>query len=259
MFGQTAKTAKESLRCRGGGYAAVIAALLSAAAAQGAEVEKDVPLKPAWRWTLNERLAARFDPEAIAAREAEDEAEQDAIHERRQRRGGDLLAEEKAKMTGPPPAVETIDGSKNPELFLPLELFSALLNRGLPGEKWEGLEESRKQIEQRAAALGFGRDLWNRLEGVSALYLRLLHNEDRRRLATGAKDYKRKNDRLRVCRARVRAMEAAKAEFSEEGFLRLLYEAVAPDVRRTYILEPWPPDYQRHAEELRFQEEGGCR
>src|SRR5262245_35547844 len=36
---------------------------------------EDAARKPAWKWTLEERLAARFDPQAIAAREALREAE----------------------------------------------------------------------------------------------------------------------------------------------------------------------------------------
>jgi hypothetical protein len=234
--------------------------LLSVAAAQGAEVEEGGPRKPAWKWTLDERLAARFDPGAMAARDAELQAEEEAAR----KRWSNLLAGEEAQMKGPSPATETIDGSKTPELFLPGELFGMLLYRGLPQEeKREGLQESRGRIEERAAALGFGRDLWDRLDKVAAPYLRLLHDEERRSPLSGAEDSKaadliKKEVSLRLCRARAQALEAAKAEFGEEAFLRLLYEALAPIGRRIYVLEPWPPDYQRHAEELRL-EEGGCR
>jgi len=229
-------------------------------AAQGAELEKGNPKKPAWKWTLDERLAARFDAGAMAARDAGLQAEEEATR----KRWSNLLAGEEAQMTGPPPATETIDGSKTPELFLPVELFTTLLRRGLsPEEEREGLQESRSRIEERAVALGFGQDLWDRLDKVVAPYLRLLYDEERRNPVYGgektkAEDPKRKEVRLRLCRARAQALEAAKAEFGEEAFLRLLYEAVAPNSRPIYILEPWPPDYQRHAERLRF-EEGGCR
>ena len=234
--------------------------LLGMTAAQGAEPEKGSPRKPAWKWTLDERLAARFDPGAMAARDAELQAEEEAAR----KRWSNLLAGEEAQMTGPPPATETIDGSKTPELFLPVELFSTLLNRGFPpGEEREGPHEARSGIEARAAALGFGRDLWHGLDKVVAPYQRLLYDVERRSPLFAASDSKsedpkRKEVSLRLCRARAQALEAAKAEFGEETFLRLLYEAVAPNSQPIYILEPWPPDYQRHAERLRFWE-GGCQ
>ncbi len=237
----------------------LIAALLpGVAVAQEAETERKAdPRKPAWKWSIEERLAARFDPVAMAAREAEYEAEQEEFR----KRGYDPLFDEWAKMTAPQPAIEHLDGRKAPELFLPGELFSTLLRRGLPPEEEReraGLQISRSQIEQRAAALGFGRDLWDRLEKVAASYLKLLYSEDRRRLRTGENDYRKQEDRLRICREYTQAVKAARAEFGEETFLRLLYEAVAPDTLRTYILEGWPPDYHQHADLLRSSEKGGC-
>jgi hypothetical protein len=57
--------------------------------------------KPAWKWTLEERLTARFDPEAMAERQAQYQAEQEAI---RKRQGGSL-PEDEARVTRPVPAV----------------------------------------------------------------------------------------------------------------------------------------------------------
>ena len=163
-------------------------------------------------------------------------------------------------MTEPPAPTESIDGSKTPELLLPMELFGTLLSRGLsPEEDRERIKTFRRKIEVRAAALGLGRDLWDRLEKAAAPYLRLVDEHWRRHLLTGVKDYRSKDDGLRACRARAKAFEVARAELGEEAFLRLLYEAVAPEDQRVYVLGSWPPDYQRHAEELRFQAEGGCR
>jgi hypothetical protein len=234
----------------------ILALLLGSIAAWGAEVEKGSgPKKPPWKWTIEERLAARFDPVTKAAREAEQQAEQEAI---RKRWADSVLFEDEAKITGPPPATETIDGSKTPELFLPGELFGMLLNRVFPlEEESAGLQESRDRIEQRAAALGFGRDLWDRLGRVAAPYLKPLHEDNRRRLATRTNDI-RGDDMKHFCRLRAQALAAAKVEFGEESFLRLLYEAVAPTFRPTYILEGWPPDYQQHADLLRSLE-GDCQ
>ncbi len=204
--------------------------------------------KPAWRWTLEERLAARFDPEAMTARETEHQAEQERIRER----FGDPLEEELKKMKGPPATTEHLDGSTTPELFLPSELFAMLLSRGFSqGENWD-IRKSRGPIEERAAALGFGRDLWVRLEKAAAPYLQLLRKTGP--LKGDRVGYSKRD--IRLCQLRARALEAAKAEFGGESFLRLLYEAVAPNARPTYILDG--PDYRKHAEELRFIEEG-CR
>lgn len=204
--------------------------------------------KPAWKWTLEERLAARFDSDALAAREAEHRAEQERIRER----FGDPLEEELNKMKGPPATTVHIDGSKTPELFLPSELFTLLIVRGFSqGGNWD-IQKSRGPIEKRAAALGFGRDLWVRLEKAAAPYLQLLRKTGP--LKGDRVGYTKRD--IRLCQLRSRALEAAKVEFGEESFLRLLYEAVAPNARPIYILDG--PDYRKHAEQLRFMEEG-CR
>jgi hypothetical protein len=112
----------------------------------------------------------------------------------------------------------------------------------------------RGPIERRAAALGFGRDLWPRLEKVAAP-LRKLETEQKRQgdsPSTPVNIYKMDARSVHFCRVRAQVIAAAKAEFGEEAFLRLLYEALAPEVRLTY------PIYPRMAEHLRFMEEG-CR
>jgi hypothetical protein len=135
-----------------------------------------------------------------------------------------------------------------------MEVFDALLERGFPSnEEKEDLQQSRVWIEERAAALGYGHDFWDRLEKAAASYLKLLHAADRQRLANQANDDKYKAG---LCRARSQALEAAQAELGEEPFLRLLYEAVAPNVAIARLLGRNPPDYHRYSEELRFQERG---
>lgn len=221
-------------------------ALPPAASQQDASVPT-VPKKEAWKWTLEERLAARFDPEALAAREAEHQAEQESIF----RRFGDPLEGELKNMKGPPATAEHLDGRKAPELFLPGELFTQLINHGFSpqGGNWD-VRRSREPIEERAAALGFGRDLWVRLEKVAAPYLELLRESGPRRV-----DQEISERDIRLCQLRTRVLEAAKVEFGEESFLRLLYEAVAPNALRVYILKG--PDYRQHEEQLRSLE-GGC-
>lgn len=215
-----------------------------------------LPGNPAWKWSLQERLAKRFDPEEMKARAAEQAAEQKALRKMMPRDESDPLwqiPEDSVPMM-------LVEGKKTPELFLTWELFNTLLDRALPleGEKYVSL--TRCPIEERAAALGFGRDLWPRLEKAAAPYLRLQAEDAARQLSSsgpaegpGAKDGFQMDARaIRLCRARSQAIAAAKAEFSEEAFLRLLYEAVAPQVMVS------DPVYPGMADRLRFIE-GGCR
>ncbi len=208
--------------------------------------------KPAWKWTLDERLAARFDPLAMAAREAEYEAKRKSRF--KHVRGGFFV--ERTEVTDPPSVSETIDGSKNPELFLPGELFDMLLHHAFPpGKERPNPQESENGFAEWAAALGFGPDFQDRLEWAVAPYLKLLQSELPQGGTTGANAPKWEQEtRLRLCPARVQALEAAEAELGEEAFLRLLYEGVAPSVRHGAVFS----SLQRRVEELRFQE-GGCR
>lgn len=153
--------------------------------------------KPAWKWTVEERLAKRFDPADLKAR-------------------------------------STLDGADTPELFLPSELFLALLMKGYPPDG-RHQADARRSIDERAAALGFGADFWKRLGKVAAPYLELRRERDRLSLAPSrsAADEKRLAGSLApevLCRVRAEALAAAKAELGEEPFLRLLYSAVAPSL-----------------------------
>ena len=215
---------------------------------QGVKVKKIK--KPAWQWTLDERLAARFDPAAMETRQARKLAEHEAHQAARRARG----IPEDPLFDGFEPSPNSIEGSENPELFLPHELFNFLLITCLPPE---GDSYSRRRIEQRAAALGFGRDLWTRLEKSAEPLLDL----DRKRhklamevLRTGAEVPEVEDGNLR-CRLRAEALSAAKAEFGREAFLRLLYEAVAPN---TGISGSPDQNMEELAKSLRYQEEG-CR
>jgi hypothetical protein len=215
------------------------------------------PVKPAWKWTLQERLARRFNPEEMKTRADEQKAEQKALRKRMPGDESDPLWQ----IPGDSASTMLVEGRKTPELFLAWELFDALLDRGfsLEGEKYNLL--TRRPIEERAAALGFGRDLWPRLEKVASPYLRLQAEEAARQLsgskphagAEAKNQFKMSAGSLHLCRARAQALSDAKAEFGEEAFLRLLYEAVAPEVQFTYL--SIDPEYD---DQLRFIE-GGCR
>jgi len=223
-----------------------------AARGPGAANRSDLGVrKPAWKWTVEERLARRFDPQAIAARAREQAAEREAYYARHPELSEDPLF--KVDDQGGPPT-ETIEGTKTPELFLTWELFLDLLNRSLLAD---GLSERgyRERIEERAAALGFGKDLWPRLEEAAAPFIELRRKAEPLRLIQSGETtdgFKMDAEGLLWCRTRAQAITAAKAEFGEEAFLRLLYEAVAPNLNEAWIVVPGL------AEHLRFLE-GGCQ
>ncbi|MFY9820005.1 MAG: hypothetical protein WAM82_01400 [Thermoanaerobaculia bacterium] len=226
--------------------------LLANNAAKAEDRKSDDALKPAWDWTVDERLVTRFSPQAMAARAAQHAAEERAFLSRFPEAADDYP---ETKGTGSPQQVtDSIDGDKTPELFLPFELFDHLLNMGLTS----GANlESRTIIEQRAVALGFGRDLWKRLAIATAPYLELQREDERRAKAQlthslPVEGFAMDNDAIHYCRVRAQALAAAKAEFGTTPFLRLLYLGVTPGHSRSYIVK------DGLAAHLRFIE-GGCR
>jgi len=223
------------------------------ASSDGAAARPEMSVrKPAWKWTVEERLAKRFDPEAKAARVRERAEEQKTLRALRPP-STDVLFEVDDEAN--PPA-DVIDGTKTPEIFLPYELFTYLLNDAFAPEAEPMQWQRRGLIEQRAAALGFGQDLWPRLEKAAAPFLELQREAERRHIShpSSLAEYKKDSEALGWCHTRVRAMAAAKAEFGEEPFLRLLYEAVAPDTQ-AYFAPTQDPDLAEH---LRYME-GGCQ
>lgn len=205
-----------------------------AAAAQTAKAWDES--KPAWQWTLEERLAKRFDAGEVAARAA--------------------LAEGRIRRQVPIPGMEwdealiegaktRINGRDTPELFTPMELFIHLVESSNP---LDGRHQRlwRQQVEEEAAALGFGADLWQRLRRVASPYIKLFQEDYRIAIAEQLERGPTPPEVL--CRARRDALDAALDEFGEEAFLRLLYEVVAPPLSTSMLM---PENLRRW--------EGGCR
>jgi hypothetical protein len=176
---------------------------------------------------VEERLAARFDPAAMKARAAED-----------------AVSREKAEaMFGEhfeaPVDQHSVVGSRNPELLLPIELFRNLISNAFP-EDGRDHGYPRERIEEAAAALGIGSDLWPRLEKAATPYLQVRNARYRRAMAALARSEELEDsasDDFAHCRSLAQALTAAKAEFGEETLLRLLYQEVAPNIGITYNLD----------------------
>lgn len=195
--------------------------------------------KPAWRWTTEERLAARFNEDTEKARVAHREARH------REAFPGSPTP------TAQQPVGHSVRGSETPELFLPFELFDVLINRSFPPD---GLHQNewRRRYEERAAALGLGSNLWARVEKAAAVLLERRREHYRRATAspTPKTEPVRELD-ISACQDRAEAMAAVRDELGEEAFLQLLYEVVAPSTHAVYAYK------SNFSDHLLFQE-GGC-
>jgi hypothetical protein len=175
--------------------------------------------KRAWDWTLDERIAQRFDPDRIRERT---EAYEESI---KQLRARSRTAAFDAEADDSKPRYRyLIDGKRNPELFLPHELFDMLLS-GLTAD--ESLR-SKQQAFYRAWLRSFGYDdvaFWNALASVSGEYLVIRFGPPQlgfgsNESATVAQDS--------LCNARLKALESARRLFGRKKFDWMLYAVVAP-------------------------------
>jgi hypothetical protein len=218
----------------------IVFLMLSAAAFAAESTRADA--KPTWRWTLEERLAARFNPVLAKERAALAQYETAEPDDREKTQASSLY---------------TIDGSRNPELFLPSELFESLLN-GFENDA-AFRKASRERLRDGMQTFGFEPDrFWIDLGRVTEKYRSL--NARRiaqiERMQTASAQERRELQRdmeaqgRDLCRARSNALAAARRSFGEETFDRFLYTVVAPG-----LCISSDPDTPEH---VRFLE-GGCQ
>ena len=212
------------------GFALVFATLLLAATSATEET------RPPWQWTLEERFADRFNPAKIRERE-----EAAMAADPRETPGSPDRVHDLAKI-GPGHQFENrIDGRRNPELFLPHELFDSLLG-GL-SQNSATRQSQRKFYSKSLRSLGYDeQSFWPNLESVSTGYLAVKEGECRGQQCSDTR-----------CAARFDALQAARDLFGREEFDRLLYVMVAP--RMNSALATLDRNYR---ENLRRQEMG-CR
>lgn len=197
--------------------------------------------KEPWKWTDEERIAARTDRAAAQSRV------------RVLQSSGDVQSESAAAADGKH-LTDVIDGHSNPELFLPTELFEAAVNLGvvLP-DNW------REPWASGTAAAGLPDDFWKRLPVVAEPFVNdLRRRQDLFELAREAD----RNERLKydrqlaalaptLCRDRAAALAAARKQFGE-ALDRFLYLTVASGKTLTY--------YDEEQDRGRLEEQArGCR
>jgi hypothetical protein len=191
-------------------------------------------------WTIEERLEARFEPAAMKARR-------------------EVHARDLADLFGnvPDDSAECfIDGSTNPELFLPWEPFTYLLTNAFSSSP-ERNQSFRASVGAEAEALGIGTRVWPTLEAIvpEILHVRALAKENgqKLRVASGParRSFLEEDEALgrRACALRHDALQAARVALGEKIFDRFLYRAVAPKMTTSMRANEW-------REQLRFVEEG---
>ncbi len=200
--------------------------------------------RPPWKWTDEERIAKRYDPASMHSRE-------DAYV---------------AKTEGAAVAIgrDVVDGDKNPGLFLPIDLYRALLMRAFSPVP-EASQVFRDGYQSKSGGLRIDDDFWQRLERTARPYLDSI--ETQRALG---KEYQTAHPGRRAeidrqadefgkedCRLRVQNLETARATFGREAFDRFLYEAVAPGSFSTSV-NGTSDDSLISADHLRYLA-GGCQ
>lgn len=191
--------------------------------------------RPSWRWSSEERIAARFDPSSTQARKG------------------------RASGVKAPPATYVIEGRHDPALFFPWELFDSFV--AILEVNPSRSAQARPTFKRGIEAQGWDYDqFWRDAEVATASYIASRRQQLEHRIAVAKR---RKAARVRVnggvdgylqnelCYERARALENLREKLGREPFDRFLYQVVAPGV--TLIVAE-----ERDAEML-LRIERGCR
>jgi hypothetical protein len=223
--------------------AAGVVILLLSLSITAQTVPTDPLRKPAWEWTLDERIARRLDPDAIRARAA---AHRRAMGEN--------------DWTPADPVRFTIDGKRDPELLLPFELFNSILG-GVDDDPIHR-ELIQRIYREKIRESGWDEEFfWPMLQKATAEYWRTtekrlaLERKTRYVPAAERNSLSAETETLGLtgCRLRAEAFQAVRQKLGAEKFDRFLYENVAPNVG---IGSDFPAGNE--AWRLRFIE-GGCQ
>ncbi len=169
------------------------------------------PDAPIWMWTLDERVAIR--------------------HERLVSQRSESLVQ--SSQAGASDKRLSIDGQTNPELFMPIELFNALLQGLAEDEQMRGV--SRQTLGPGIRAFGFEEEaFWTKLDEATAAYRDQVRARSRGEWSKTRSELSQEHaptqTDIKLCRARVATLESLRNLFRTEGFDRFLYTVVAPTI-----------------------------
>jgi hypothetical protein len=217
---------------------AMLAILLMAASVRASEQKEQGP-KP-WELSLEQRIQKRIDRAAREARIAAFDHETGQV--------------------SPREAIDVVVGTRNPEAFLPYELFEALAT------EIEARARGERPLTRNEQVPAFGFDeiaFWSDLESICARYLEVrARDAELPELAAKASPaevpllHNEMNGMARrICTERAAALEAVRAHFGVFEFDHFLYAVIAPRcVRATSSTAPIE-EYER---DLRVAARG-CR
>jgi len=179
------------------------------------------PSKPAWAWTLEERIAVRTDPEAASKR----------VREKGRRVEMPVAASSSRQRA---PIGDAFDGSTHPELFLPYEVFEQLVSLTYLSHP-RMAQSVREGFIPDVRRHGLPADFFDRLQVLTTVYVAdfravrdaldsMAQQEGAaRERAEQVLAFKHRD----ACRSRADALAAARREFGEKKFDRFLYEVMA--------------------------------
>jgi hypothetical protein len=227
----------------------ILTGLLLLAVSGHAAKNGDSSAKPAWQWTEEERIAARFDENARAARvEAAMTSRRAATSSRQLHLTADSPASEHT--------FDVIVGSEHPELFMPFEVFG-IFTRTAYGKSDAVAVNVRTDATAKAVALGLPDDFLDTLERESRPFLNLQRREMVLRtvpILTGkdlqALQPKLNEIELLECGPRADAIRRLRAIYGGR-FDQFLYAVAARNITKEVSVPDNPSD-------LRLKE-AGCR
>lgn len=201
-------------------------------------------LKPVWQWSVEERLTARFDPNARAARLQAARSDRDAPRIRPQGHT--------------PEGLETSDsftGREHPELFLPFEIFASFTRNAYCHDD-QVAEVFRRDAYEKGIRMGLPPDFLTTLRRESEELIAIQRREVElsERVGTGGQQGNLMPELLRLraeqCPLRAKTIRRLREIFGVETFDRFLYTAIAPNLYKSIV------GGVQDAEELRAEERG---
>lgn len=170
--------------------------------------------KEPWRWTDEERLAARFAPGSAAIRFGQ--------------------ASARATLAGSGAVMDYVEGSTHPALFLRWELFDQLLRRCFASNAGFRTAE-RAGVASRVDSLRITDETWLAIENASGDYLARLRKQwafleqlddphaNRARIVSQIEQLQ-----AGQCARRLSALDAVTTRLGSDPLDRLLYQGIAP-------------------------------
>jgi len=148
------------------------------------DIPREAAARPVWGWSVEERLAVRFD---AGAREARIER---ALAQRGEAPSAGRVRSASAATNGRP--TDVIRGSEHPELLLPFEIFSTFTRAAYARGDDATSTDFRRDAARKAVEAGLPADFLNVLEREAHPYLVLQKREAELRdsIGRGASDPK---------------------------------------------------------------------